>query len=601
MSDMNEFTAEQKKYLEGFASGIGIGIARLGGAGGVGAKVPATTSPAGPESIHDEARARTVAAGGKLVAEEKAKAAKHPFEMWDEMRANAAEGKFPKGTDVFLYKYHGMFHVAPAQDSFMCRLRIPGGILRDFQLRGIADIAEKFAGPYAHVTTRANLQLREIPPANPLQVLMALDEIGLTSKGSGADNIRNVTGSPTAGIDAQELIDTQPLCREMHHYILNHREMYGLPRKFNIAFDGGGKVAALDDTNDIGFFAVKVGEGKSSPPGIYFRLRLGGITGHHDFAKDEGVILSPAHCVPVAEAIVRVFIQEGDRTNRQKARMKYVLDRIGHEEYLKRVEALLPFKLNRLAKEDCEPRPAIAKHGHVDFHAQKQAGKYYVGVITPVGRMDCAQMRGIADIAAQFGSGVIRLTVWQNLIISDIDEKNIGAVKSAIEALGLEWKSHSIRAGLIACTGNTGCKFAAGDTKGHALQIAAHVERAVAMPMLINTPINIHLTGCHHSCAQHYIGDIGLIAAKVDAGGGSGEGNDEQVEGYHIHVGGGYGEEQAMARPLFQDVKAVDAPQVIEKMLAGYLRHRRDADESFHHFSNRHDETVLRQLLSAEN
>jgi ferredoxin-nitrite reductase len=573
MNDMTDFSEEQKKYLEGFASGLSLARS---GAGIGGAPAPAPATPAGPEALHHLARAKTVAAGGKLVNEEKAKAEKHPFEMWDEICANAEAGKFPKGTDVFLYKYHGMFHVAPAQDSFMCRLRIPGGIMRSYQLRGVADIAENFAGPYAHITTRANLQLREIPPSNVVKVLTALDECGLTSRGAGADNIRNVTGSPTAGIDPQELIDTQPLCREMHHTILNHREMYGLPRKFNIAFDGGGKVASLDDTNDIGFFAVRVGEGKSLPAGVYFRMRLGGITGHKDFAQDEGIVLAPSDCVKVAAAVVRVFIEEGDRTNRQKARMKYVLDRIGHEQYLQRVEALLSFKLPRLAIDDCEPRPPIAKHGHVDFHQQKQVGKVYVGVLTPVGKLTCAQMRGVADIAEKFGSGTIRLTVWQNLIISDIATENADAVKSAIEALGLSWKTNSIRNGLVACTGNHGCKFAASDTKGNAIAIAEYVETRVA----IDSPINIHLTGCHHSCAQHYIGDIGLIAAKVEVG-------EEQVEGYHVHVGGGYGTEQSLAREIFRDVKATEAPMVIEKMLRGYMANRVDANETFHAFANR--------------
>jgi ferredoxin-nitrite reductase len=575
MNDMTEFTEEQKKYLEGFTSGLSI--ARSGGGLGTANAAPAaTTAPTGPEALHHQARAKTIAAGGKLVAEEKAKAEKHPFEMWDEMRANAAAGKFPKGTDVFLYKYHGMFHVAPAQDSFMCRMRIAGGIMKSYQLRGVADVAEKFAGPFAHITTRANFQLREIVPANVINVLTGLDECGLTSKGAGADNIRNVTGSPTAGIDPQELIDTQQLCAEMHHYILNHREMYGLPRKFNIAFDGGGKVAALDDTNDIGFFAVRVGEGKSAPAGVYFRMRLGGITGHKDFARDCGIVIAPSDCVNVAEAVVRVFISEGDRTNRQKARMKYVLDRIGHDEYLKRVQALLSFPLVHLPDTECEPRPPIAKHGHVDFHPQKQAGTVYAGILTPVGKLTCAQMRGLADIADKFGSGTIRLTVWQNVIISDIATENIDAVKAAIEAIGLSWKTNSIRNGLIACTGSAGCKFGASDTKANAIQIAEHVETRIQL----DSPINIHLTGCHHSCAQHYIGDIGLIAAKVDE-------NDEQVEGYHVHVGGGYGTEQLIAREVFRDVKAIDAPVLIEKMLRGYIANRVDASESFHAFSNR--------------
>jgi ferredoxin-nitrite reductase len=587
MNNMIDFSDEQKKYLEGFVSGLSLARANPLAAAQPNDKGLDKAAIGGPDAMHHQARAATVKAGGKLVNEEKAKSEKHPFDMWDELCANAEAGKFPKGTDVFLYKYHGMFHVAPAQNSFMCRLRIPGGMLTSHQLRGVANIAENFASPHADITTRANLQLREIAPENVVHVLTALSDCGLTSRGAGADNIRNITGSPTAGIDPQELIDTQPLCRAMHHHILNHRELTGLPRKFNIAFDGGGKVASLDDTNDIGFFAVRVAEGKPVPAGVYFRLRLGGITGHRDFARDEGVLIAPADCVRVADAIVRVFIAEGDRTNRQKARMKYVLDRIGHEEYLRRVEALLPFKLTRLPRADCEPRPPVAKHGHVDFHAQKQSGRFYVGVLTPVGKLSVADMRGLADIADYFGSGSIRLTVWQNLIISDIAEADIEATKAAIETLGVPWRTNTIRNGLVACTGNKGCKFAASDTKGHALAIAAHVENAVAM----DSPINIHLTGCHHSCAQHYIGDIGLIGAKVEE-------NDTEIEGYHVHIGGGYGEEQGIARELFRDVKADDAPRVIARLLERYLATRADAAESFHAFTKRHEIGQLKTLFS---
>ena len=166
--------------------------------------------------------------------------------------------------------------------------------------------------------------------------------------------------------------------------------------------------------------------------------------------------------------------------------------------------------------------------------------------------------------------------MWQNLIVSDIDAKDIDAAKVAIEALGLSWKANSIRAGLIACTGNTGCKFAASDTKGHALQIADHVESRVAM----DQPVNIHLTGCHHSCAQHYIGDIGLIGAKVAEG-------EEEIEGYHVHVGGGYGEEQALARELFRDVKATRCAEDDRAHADGVSRAACDAAETFHQFTKR--------------
>ncbi|MBI2294474.1 MAG: NirA family protein [Betaproteobacteria bacterium] len=576
---MDEFSEEQKQYLQGLASGVAI--ARLHGRAGRGAA--AQDAPAGPERIHFEAQNRFLAEGKKLAAEEQAKRAKHPLDMWDELRARARKGEFPKGTDVFLTKFFGLFYAAPAQDSYMCRLRLPNGILTAHQLRGVADLAERFGGGYSHVTTRANLQIREVGARDALKVLTALYELGIVNRGSGADNIRNVTGDATAGISPQELIDTRALCRDMHYTILNHRELYGLPRKFNIAFDGGGPIAVLEDTNDIGFTAVRVGEGKTLPAGIHFRVALGGTTGHGDFARDLGIAIAPEQCVPVAVAIVRVFIEHGDRTDRTKARMKYIIDRHGLEWYLAEVEKVLGAPLPRLPLSECEPRPPLERFGHVGVHPQKQEGFRYVGIALPVGRLEAAQMKGLARIAGQYGSGDIRLTVWQNLILSDIPEAQVDAVKREIEALGLAWRAASVRAGMVACTGNTGCKFSASDTKRHAMAIADYVEPRVKL----DAPVNIHLTGCHHSCAQHYIGDIGLLACKV---------GDEGVEGYHVYVGGGYGARKELARELVRDVPADAAPALIERLLAGYLEQRSGANENFQQFAQRLSVEALRAL-----
>ena len=574
-----DFTEAQKLYLDG----LGRGLAAARG----GARTTSTALPAGPERIHAEAQDRAVAAGGKLTREEEAKRARHPFDMWDEIQTNAARGEFPKGTDVFLYKFHGLFHVAPAQNSFMLRLRIPNGILDAYKLRAVAAIAEDLGGGYAHVTTRANLQIREIAPANAARVLERLAEAGLTSRGSGADNIRNITGNPTAGIDAHELYDTRPLGLELYHTILNHRELYGLPRKFNIAFDGGGGVASLEDTNDIGFRAVRVGAGRSVPEGVYFRVAVGGITGHGDFARDLGVLVHPARCVPVAVAIVRVFIHEGDRTDRKRARLKYVLDRMGIEAFLAAVEERLPEPLARLAAADCEPRPPLARGAHVGFHAQKNPAKLYCGVVLPVGRLTPAQMRAVAAIAERHGSGTIRLTVWQNLIISDIAAADREQVAVALAQAGLAAKASALRAGMVACTGNTGCKFAASDTKRHALAIVEHVEKSLDL----DAPLNIHLTGCPHSCAQHRIGDIGLLATKVAAG-------ETEVEGYHLFVGGGFGELQGLGREILRDLPAAEVPHAIERLLAAYLRMRHPG-ESFQEFAKRHDADKLRGYARA--
>src|SRR5579862_8442581 len=195
-------------------------------------------------------------------------------------------------------------------------------------------------------------------------------DLGLTSRGSGADNIRNVTGTPTAGIDPQELIDTRPYAREWHFHILNERALYGIPRKFNVGFDGGGIIPVLEDTNDIGFQAVIVKDGFGIEAGVWFRLLVGGITGHKDFGRETGVLVKPVDATKVADAIVRVFIEHGDRTNRLKARLKYVLDRFGMEKFLALVEEKLGAKLTRVQAEALAQRPAFDRAAHIGVYAQ---------------------------------------------------------------------------------------------------------------------------------------------------------------------------------------------------------------------------------------
>jgi ferredoxin-nitrite reductase len=570
------FTEEQKQYLDGFLSGV---AARRGGAA-----PPQSSDTGAPIDIHRAAQDRFLAAGKKLVPEEEAKRKAHPLDMWDELRAEAAEGRFPKGTDIFRHKFFGLFYVAPAQDSFMCRLRIPNGILSGHQARGLADLAERWGGGYADITTRANLQIREIKPTGIIELLEGIQEVGLTSRGAGADNIRNLTGSPTAGIDPQELIDTRPLARELHHTILNHRELYGLPRKFNIAFDGGGRVSVLEDTNDIGFAAVRVPAVAGVPEGVYFRMLLGGITGHGDFARDTGVLLTPAECLGAAVAVVRVFIAEGDRTDRKRARLKYVLDAWGAEKFIAAVEKERGKPFARLPLEACAPRGPIAKHGHIGVHAQRQEGLCYAGIAVPVGRLSSAQLRGIGALAERFAGATLRLTVWQNLILSDIPQARVGEAEAALAELDLGTQASAIRGALVACTGNTGCKFAATDTKGQALLLAEHLDRRVAL----DQPVNIHLTGCPNSCAQHKISDIGLLGIKV---------GDDMVDGYTILVGGGAGPEQKIGREIFAGVPMAEMPQRIEAMLRGYLAQRR-ADESFGEFAARRSVEELKALAA---
>ena len=586
-----DFSDEQKRYLEGFMSGLQV--ARVGrniGLAGAAAD-KASAEPTGPDAAHIKAQDKVAASGKKLADQEKFKREQHPFDAYERLKDQARHTAPPSPADNFRWRYYGLFYVAPAQDSFMCRLRMPNSILKHWQFSALADLAESYGGGYTHVTTRANIQIREIPPKHSVALIEGIQDIGLCSRGAGADNIRNVTGTPTAGIDPQELIDTRPYTREWHYHILNDRSLYGLPRKFNVAFDGAGKIAVLEDTNDIAFSAVEVKDGFGVEPGIWFRLGVGGITGHKDFAKETGIIVKPEEATMVADAIVRVFIDSGDRTNRLKARLKYVLDGMGVDKFMTSVEDKLGRKLTRAPADAVAPRPAFDRMAHIGVHQQKQQGLNWIGVVLPLGKLTGDQMRGLAKIAQDLGDGEIRLTVWQNLLISGVRDENVALASAAIDKLGLAVKASQIRAGLIACTGNTGCKFAASDTKRHAAEIGDWCETRLN----IDTPLNIHLTGCHHSCAQHYISDIGLLAAKVP-----GATEDDTVEGYHLYAGGGFGPDAEIGQEVYRDVKAEDTPKTVERLLKAYLTHRGSADETFLAFARRHDGETLRKLAEAE-
>jgi ferredoxin-nitrite reductase len=584
---------EQKRYLEGFMVGLQVAkTARPAAANGATTHANGTAAePTGPDAAALMAQDRVVKAGGKLSDPEKFKRELHPFDGYEKLKAQAAKNEAPKADDNFRWRFLGLFYCAPTQSAYMCRLRIPNGIMTHWQLAGLAGLTQRYTGGYAHVTTRANLQMREVEPKNAVALLEGILDIGLCSRGSGADNIRNVTGTPTAGIDPQELLDTRPYARAWHFHILNDRSLFGIPRKFNVGFDGGGRIAVLEDTNDIGFQAVEVKDGFGVEPGIWFRLMLGGITGHKDFARDTGIIVKPDDATKVADAVVRVFIDNGDRTNRAKARLKYVLDAWGFEKFIAAMEEKLGYKLVRAPAEAIAPRPAFDRLAHIGAHPQKQKGLCWIGVALPVGKLTVDQMRGIARIAQEFGDGDIRLTVWQNLLISGVAEERVAAAEAAIESIGLSARATSIRAGLVACTGNAGCRLAMSDTKRHAAEIADWCESHVQL----DGPINIHLTGCPNSCAQHYIGDIGLVGVKIQV---SEDG--DQVEGYHLHVGGGFGPDAMCGRELFHDVKADEAPKTVERVLKAYLANRASAQESFLTFTRRHEVDALKTLCEQQ-
>ncbi len=584
------FTPEQKEYLAGYFAGLGarFGAARPFAAPDAGGPMaPANAALTGAVTAAPAPAEEPTYFGfpvSELCKEEKLKYEENPLDLWEKFSAHAAADRFPQGGDVFRFKFHGLFYVAPNQDAFMLRLRVPAGELNGHQLRGLADLARTYGLGNADVTTRANLQIRGIPARGIVNVLTALADLGLTSRGAGADNVRNITATPTSGFDSDELFDVRPLARGLHHYLLNHRDLFGLPRKFNVGFDSGGSVSMVGDTNDIALVACRPVEGGPLEDGVYFRVLLAGITGHKQFAFDAGLALKPDECVSAAAAMVRVFQENGNRTDRKKARLKYLIDQWGVEKFLAETEKKLSFPLRRAAPETCKPRRPIRRHGHLGVYRQKQPGLNYLGVALPVGRLTHVQMRRLADVASAYGG--VRLTVWQNLLLPDVPDADVEKVKRELIGMGLHYEAAAVSGGLVACTGNAGCRFSSTDTKGQALALARHLESRVRLDF----PVNIHLTGCPHSCAQHYIGDIGLLGTKVTQQGVS-------TEAYHVYLGGGGDQDRGLGREVFHGIPFSQIPELLEKILNTYLARRRDG-EAFVDFSRRHEVKQLQELFS---
>ena len=586
------FTDEQRRYLERLFAGA---LRRR--------QSPAEQDAAETPLVHGVPAAGGAPAVDELSREERIKHERNPLDIWDTVLANAAHERFPEADDVFRYKFHGLFHTAPAQDAYMCRLRVPANQISSGQLRGLAALAAEYAGGYADLTTRGNLQLREVGARHAPDLLMGLYDLGLTARGAGADNIRNVTATPTSGFDPRELCDVRPQARALHHYILHSRDLYGLPRKFNVAFDSGGQVSVAGATNDIGLRAVRVPEQSGAPgaepsasagaeagaelaPGVYFRLLLGGITGHGSFGRDAGIVVPPEECVAVVAAMLRVFAAAGDRTNRKRARLKYVLERWGIERFVAETEALLGTALRRLPLQQCAAAAPVVRGAHVGVHRQRQPEFNWVGVGVPGGRLSGDRMAALANLAERFGAGELRLTVFQNALIPHVADRDTAALVAALEQIGLSASPSSYAAGTVACTGNAGCKYAMTDTKGAAVTLARHLERSAPL----DGPINIHITGCPNSCAQHYCGDIGLLGV----GGGTTQ-DGEAVEAYNVLFGGGMDQEQALAEEAYRAVPVAQLPALLTRVLRAYQSHRL-AGESFNEFIRRQGVATVKRL-----
>jgi ferredoxin-nitrite reductase len=451
-------------------------------------------------------------------------------------------------------KWLGVFFRPVTPGKFMLRMRIPNGILTGAQMRVLAEVVQRYGEDgNGDITTRQNLQLRGIRLEDVEDIFNRFEPVGLTSIQSGMDNVRNITGAPVAGINADELIDTRELVQQVQDMLTNNgagnSEFSNLPRKFNIAIAGGRDNCVHAEINDLAFVPAY----KNATLG--FNVVVGGFFSAKrcEPAIPLNAWVKPDDVVAVCRAILEVYRDHGLRANRQKARLMWLIDELGIAQFRAKVEKQLGQTLLTAAETD-----AIdwEKRDHIGIYPQKQAGLNYVGLNVPVGRLNAQDMFDLARIAEVYGSSEIRLTLEQNVIIPNIPDSRLEAFLAEPLLEKFSPNPELLTRALVSCTGSQFCNFALIETKNQAVATI----KALEAELNLSRPVRIHWTGCPNSCGQPQVADIGLMGTKVRKDG-------KAAEGVDLYMGGKVGKDAHLGSCVQKGIACDDLQTVLRDLL----------------------------------
>jgi ferredoxin-nitrite reductase len=451
-------------------------------------------------------------------------------------------------------KWMGVFFRPVTPGQFMVRLRMPNGILTSGQMRVLAEVVQRYGEDgSADITTRQNIQLRGIRLEDIPDIFQQFEQAGLTSIQSGMDNVRNITGSPVAGIDADELIDTRGLVRKVQDMITNNGEgnpsFSNLPRKFNIAIAGCRDNSIHAEINDIAFVpAFKDGR-------LGFNVLVGGFFSAKrcEAAVPLNAWVDPRDVVALCEAILLVYRNSGLRANRQKSRLMWLIDDWGMDKFRTAVEQQFGHPLTAAALKD---EILWDKRDHIGIHAQKQPALNYVGLHIPVGRLYAPDMFDLARIADVYGSGEIRLTVEQNVIIPDVPDSRVAPLLKEPLLSKFSVNPSVLMRSLVSCTGAQFCNFALIETKNRAVALVEELDAELTF----TRAVRIHWTGCPNSCGQPQVADIGLMGTKVRKDG-------KAAEGVDLYMGGKVGKQAELGVCVRKGIPCDDLKPVLRDLL----------------------------------
>jgi sulfite reductase (ferredoxin) len=466
----------------------------------------------------------------------------------------------------------GALEDAEIEDSyFMMRVRIPGGQLTVSQLRTVADIAKEYGRDLADVTDRQNIQYHWIRIEDVPDIWARLEEAGLSSLQACGDVPRNILGCPVAGLDAAEILDATATLRATEAVAAGNPEFVNLPRKFKTAISGCASHCTAHEVNDVSFVGVL---GPDGTPG--FDLWVGGgLSTNPMIAQRLGVFVRPEEVPSAWAGVAGLFRDYGYRRLRSRARIKFLVADWGVERFR---EVLETEYLGHALPDGPPPERPAGSRDHVGVHRQRD-GRYYVGVAPHVGRTSGTELWQVADLAEAYGSGAVRTTTEQKLLILDVPQDRVPALLADLEQTELQARPSAFRRGTMACTGIEFCKLAIVETKGRARDLYTELERRLPG---FDTPITINVNGCPNSCARFQLADIGLKGSIVDG-----------TEGFQVHLGGSLGTDPSFGRKLRGLKVTADAlPDYVEGLLRRYQADRADGEE-FAQWVRRADEGLL--------
>jgi len=507
---------------------------------------------------------------------ERLKFEKSPLDIIEELPAFAVQGyETVAEEDIVRLKWYGLYHDKPKTGYFMLRVKTPGGLLSPAKLRTIGRLSTELGRDYGEITTRQNIQLHWLELPQLPEVFARLTAVGFNQAGSCGDTVRNITGCPVAGLDAAELFDVTPVLREAARFFDGNPDYADLPRKLKITITGCPHQCTLPEINCIALLAVRH-QGRNG-----FAVRVGGgLSSVPRISRGLGVFVELADAVPVLKAVLDVWKSTLKyRLSRVKARIKFMMDDVGPEEFRRLVED----RLGRRLEDGPEVQPLAGGH-EPGVHPQRQPGLHYVAVPVTVGLANGPQLLRLADLAERLG-GEVRLTREQNFILTHVPSAEVDAVVRELEEIGFPLGVNRLRAVSIACTGSPLCNFAVALTKPRLVAIMEHLEATFGADV---DGFRINLDGCPHACAQHWIGDIGLQGTTLRERGPGGE----KREAYDLYLRGGQGPNAAIGSPLVRRVPAEEAAVHIERLIRLWLTERTEG-ESFKAFADRQPDERL--------